>query len=86
LFFDTTSSYFELDEEDDEESLRRYGLSKDKRKDLPQVVIGLAVTKEGIPVRSWVFPGNTTDTTTVERVQRDLAGWRLGRCVGPGDD
>jgi transposase len=81
LFFDTTSSYFELDDEDEGEGLRRYGLSKDKRKDLPQVVIGLAVTKEGIPVRSWVFPGNTTDTTTVERVQRDLAGWRLGRCV-----
>ena len=80
LFFDTTSSYFELEEEDDEEGLRRYGLSKDKRKDLPQVVIGLAVTKEGIPVRSWVFSGNTTDTTTVEQVQQDLVGWRLGRC------
>ena len=81
LFFDTTTSYFELDEEDDEKGLRHYGLSKDKRVDLPQVVIGLAVTKEGIPVRSWVFSGNTTDTTTVEMVQRDLAGWRLGRCV-----
>jgi len=81
LFFDTTSSYFELDEQDDEQGLRRYGLSKDKRKDLPQVVIGLAVTKEGIPVRSWVFPGNTTDTTTVNQVQQDLVGWRLGRCV-----
>ena len=68
LFFDTTTSYFELDEQDDEEGLRRYGLSKDKRVDLPQVVIGLAVTKEGIPVRSWVFPGNTTDTTTVNQV------------------
>jgi len=81
LFFDTTSSYFELDEQDDEQGLRRYGLSKDKRNDLPQVVIGLAVTKEGIPVRSWVFPGNTTDTTTVNQVQQDLVGWRLGRCV-----
>ena len=82
IFFDTTSSYFELDEEDeDEDGLRRYGHSKDKRGDLPQVVIGLAVTKEGIPVRSWVLPGNTQDVTTVEQVQRDLAGWRLGRCV-----
>ena len=81
LFFDTTTSYFELDEEDDEEGLRHYGLSKDKRVDLPQVVIGLAVTKEGIPVRSWVFPGNTADTTTVNQVQQDLVGWRLGRCV-----
>ena len=31
--------------------LRRYGHSKDSRPDLPQIVIGLAVTREGIPVR-----------------------------------
>lgn len=80
IFFDTTSSYFERDEED-EEGLRRYGRPRDKRGKLPQIVIGLAVTKEGVPVRSWVLPGNTTDVTTVEMVQRDLAGWRLGRCV-----
>jgi transposase len=80
LFFDTTSTYVERDEED-EDWLRRYGHSKDKRGDLPQVVIGLAVTKEGIPVRSWVLPGNTQDMTTVERVKRDLGGWKLSRCV-----
>jgi hypothetical protein len=78
VFFDTTSTYFEVEGEDD---FRRFGHSKDKRPDLPQVVIGLAVTKQGIPIRSWVFPGNTTDTTTVEEVQRDLAGWKLGRVV-----
>lgn len=80
IFFDTTSSYFELEGEDDH-GLRRYGHSRDRRGDLPQIVIGLAVTKEGIPVRSWVLPGNTADPSTVERVQRDLACWRLGRCV-----
>jgi len=82
LFFDTTSTYFERDEEDEEEgALRRYGKSKEKRDDLPQIVIGLAVTKGGIPVRCWVFPGNTADAPTVERVQKDLAGWKLSRCV-----
>src|SRR5512137_950436 len=82
VFFDTTSSYVECDEEDAEgEGIRRYGHSKDKRPDLPQVVIGLAVTKEGIPVRCWVLPGNTQDMTTVQRVKADLAGWRLNRCV-----
>jgi transposase len=80
IFFDTTSSYFELEGEDGG-GLRRYGHSKEKRGDLPQIVIGLAVTKEGIPVRSWVLPGNTADAATVEQVQRDLAGWRLGHCV-----
>jgi transposase len=80
LFFDTTSTYVERDEED-EEGLRRYGYSRDNRPDLPQVVIGLAVTKAGIPVRCWVLPGNTQDVTTVERVKKDLSGWRLSRCV-----
>ena len=80
IFFDTTSTYFEMDEED-EEGLRRYGHSKDHRPDLPQVVIGLAVTKEGIPVKCWTMPGNKSDMKTVEKVKSDLLGWKLGRCV-----
>ena len=80
LFFDTTSTYLEMDEED-EDGLRKYGHSKDKRPDLPQVVIGLAVTKEGIPVRCWVLPGNTQDMNTVEMVKNDLQGWKLSRCI-----
>ena len=78
LFFDTTTTYVECEEED---NLRRYGHSKDSRPDRPQVVIGLAVTKEGLPVRCWVLPGNTQDMTTVEMIKTDLRGWRLGRCV-----
>jgi hypothetical protein len=68
LFFDTTSTYFERDTEDpsvppaqgDGEQtgtgFRRYGHSKDSRPDLPQIIIGLAVTREGIPVRVWCWP------------------------------
>jgi len=85
LFFDTTSTYFERDEPeagaDGSPGFRSLGHSKDHRPDLPQVVIGLAVTREGIPVRVWVWPGNTNDQTVVEQVKDDLAGWRLGRCV-----
>ena len=44
-------------------------------------MIGLAVTREGIPVRVWVWPGNTNDQTVIEQVKDDLRGWRLGRCV-----
>lgn len=80
LFFDTTSTYIERDEED-EGGLRRYGHSKDHRPDLPQVVIGLAVTKEGIPVKCWTLPGNTSDMTTIEKIKNDLLGWRLARCI-----
>jgi hypothetical protein len=80
LFFDTTSTYFEV-EEVDEDDLRQHGHSKDSRPDLPQAVIGLAVTRTGIPVRCWVWPGNTADASTVEEVQRDLGGWKLSRVI-----
>jgi len=87
LFFDTTSTYFEAepdsaaDDGEDQAPFRALGHSKDHRPDLPQVVIGLAVTREGIPVRVWVWPGNTNDQTVITEVKDDLRGWRLGRCV-----
>ena len=86
LFFDTTSTYFEAEadgggDETEAPPFRALGHSKDHRPDLPQVVIGLAVTREGIPVRVWVWPGNTNDQTVITQVKDDLRGWRLGRCV-----
>ncbi|MGH3682437.1 MAG: IS1634 family transposase [Natronosporangium sp.] len=82
LFFDTTSTYFERDDEETgEAAFRRYGHSKDHREDLPQIVIGLAVTKEGIPVRCWCWPGNTNDQTILPQVKDDIRGWRLGRII-----
>ncbi len=64
---------------------RKRGLSKNGRSDAPQIVIGLAVTRDGLPVRHWVFPGNTVDVTTVSQVKADLRGWKLSRCVFVGD-
>jgi hypothetical protein len=95
LFFDTTSTYFERETEDadppaDAEDsagaggaagFRRYGHSKDSRPDLPQIIIGLAVTRDGIPVRVWCWPGNTNDQALLPQVKDDLRAWRLGRVV-----
>ncbi len=87
LFFDTTSTYFERDTEEAPSQaspaggLCRYGHSKDSRPDLPQIIIGLAVTREGIPVRCWVWPGNTADVAVLPEVKDGLRGWRLGRVV-----
>lgn len=108
LFFDTTSTYFETEQEYEEEAtvaeavsgqttadettepvppdkraqtLRRRGHSKDSRPDLPQAVIGLAVTRKGIPVRCWTWSGNTTDMSVVKEVKDDLVGWKLGRVI-----
>ncbi|CAN5488941.1 IS1634 family transposase [soil metagenome] len=86
IFFDTTSTYFEIEFEDGEldgadDGFRARGHSKDSRPDLPQVVIGMAVTRTGMPVRLWVWPGDTADTTVMDQVKTDLVGWKLNRTV-----
>jgi len=112
LFFDTTSTYFELDEPDtpiardpsglplpqpshgnsqggddgaDTAGFRSYGHSKDHRADLPQVVVGMAVTRRGIPVRVWCWPGNTTDSALIRQVKHDLRDWTLAKVVWVAD-
>lgn len=106
LFFDTTSTYFEIDEpdepiarnergvplpdpgDDDEpvmKGFRARGKSKDHRDDLPQIVIGMAVTRDGIPVRVWSWPGNTTDTALIRQVKDDMRDWTLFKIVWVGD-
>jgi transposase len=64
---------------------RQRGLSKNGRGDAPQIVVGLAVTRDGLPVRHWVFPGNTVAVRTVTQVKDDLRGWQLRRCVFVGE-
>ncbi len=82
VYFDTTSTYFEVEPGfGEEEELRRAGHSKDHRPDLLQIVIGLAVTRDGIPVRCWIWPGNTVDMEVIADVKRDLIGWKLGRVI-----
>ncbi len=102
LFFDTTSTYFEMEEadepvlrnwrgeavtdaqeadEDKTTGFRTNGKSKDSRDDLPQIVIGMAVTREGIPVRVWCWPGNTGDQGLIRQVKDDMRDWCLGRVV-----
>jgi DDE family transposase len=112
LFFDTTSTYFELDEPDtpvarDQRGVpipdadgdghgdgagepasstagfRSYGKSKDHRDDLPQIVVGMAVTRTGIPVRVWCWPGN--DQALIRQVKADLRDWTLTRVIWVAD-
>lgn len=90
LFFDTTSTYFEIetpDEPGEGETVgfRTYGHSKDHRPDLPQVIIGMAVTRTGIPIRVWSWPGNTNDSALIRQVKDDLHAWKLGRVVWVAD-
>jgi hypothetical protein len=106
LFFDTTSTYFEVEEADEPvarddhgqpvadtgsgatgkaSAFRTFGKSKDHREDLPQVLVGMAVTRDGIPVRVWSWPGNTSDSTLIRQVRDDMRSWNLARIVWVAD-
>ena len=64
---------------------RTYGKSKDSRNDLPQIVIGMAVTRDGIPVRVWCWPGNTNDSALIRQVKDDMRDWTLSKIVWVAD-
>jgi hypothetical protein len=87
LFFDTTSTYFHIGQPDPPtadaaKGFRSFnGHSKDHRSDLPQVVIGMAVTRDGIPIRVWTWPGNANDQELIRQVKEDMRAWKLGRVV-----
>jgi hypothetical protein len=110
LFFDTTSTYFVTEDEDepvardtngkplasentDSEDgeqrepagFRTWGKSKDHRDDLPQIIIGMAVTRDGIPVRVWCWPGNTSDSALIRQVKDDMRDWCLSKVIWVAD-
>ena len=65
-----------------ERGQRAYSMhSKDHRPDLPQVVLGMAVTRQGIPVRVWTFPGNASDQEIIRKARDDLRDWNLSRVI-----
>lgn len=70
------------DEPPAEAAVRQFSKhSKDHRTDLPQVVIAMAVTAEGVPIRCWTFPGRTSDQKIIARIKTDLGSWMLGRLL-----
>jgi hypothetical protein len=68
-----------------ESGRRAFGHSKDNRTDLPQVVIAMAVTRDGVPVRCWTFAGNEGDQAIIRTVKDDLGAWNLLRMVWVAD-
>ena len=45
----------------------------------------MAVTRDGIPVRCWTFPGNTQDQKIIRTIKDDLGAWNLHRLVWVAD-
>ena len=69
----------------DAAGFRSHGKSKDSRPDLPQVIVGMAVTRDGIPVRVWCWPGDTGDSALIRQARDDMREWTLARIIWVGD-
>jgi hypothetical protein len=80
VFMDTTSLYFAGA---GGQTLGRHGHSKDRRPDLPQMILAVLIDGDGRPVCSEMWPGNTADVTTlipvIDRLRQRFAIGRI--CV-----
>jgi transposase len=82
LLYDVTSTYFEGRALANPKAARGY--SRDKRPDCKQVLVGLAINRDGFPLAHEVFAGNRHDSTTLEEMLTALdkrVGLRPGQTV-----
>ena len=71
ILYDLTTLRFESTRTDLGE-LWQFGYSKERRSDCTQVVLGLLVTPEGIPIGFEVYPGNTFEGKTIKGIVAKL--------------
>jgi len=77
VFLDTTSTYIYRDEETD---FAKRGYSRDRRPDLPQMVLCVAVDRSGWPISWEVMPGNTADAKAFEKtIAKFRERFQIGR-------
>ena len=85
ILYDLTTLRFESTRED-LDNLRRFGYSKEKRSDCTQVVFGLLVDTEGMPLGFDVYPGNTFEGKTIPSVMEKLKEkFKIRRFILVGD-
>jgi transposase len=69
VLFDTTSVYYwGAEGPSGEKDLLQYGFSKDGKGNLKQLIVGVLMTTEGVPIAHEVFPGNTADVNSFSRI------------------
>lgn len=84
VLYDLTTLRFESTKQT--ESLRRFGFSKEKRSDCTQVVFGLLLNTEGIPLGFEVYPGNTFEGSTLPSiVEKMRKKFRVRRMIFVAD-
>jgi transposase len=83
VFWDTTSTYFTGE---GPVGLAKHGHSKDHRPDRKQLMIGVLMTREGLPVSHQIYPGNTADIETFKDMIKNAGKkFKLGRTIFVGD-
>ena len=84
-FYDVTNYFFEIDFSDGEDGLRKRGVSKEHRVD-PIAAMGLFIDPNGLPVSMSIFPGNTSESLTLQPTMKDVkAAYGFGRLVVVAD-
>lgn len=84
-FYDVTNYFFEIDFPDGEDDLRKKGVSKEHRTD-PITAMGLFMDSNGLPVSMSLFPGNTSDSLTLQPTMKDVKeSYGLGRLIVVAD-
>lgn len=69
VLFDTTSVYYWGSRgPSGEKDLLQYGFSKDGKGNLKQLIVGVLMTTDGVPIAHEVFPGNTADVNSFSRI------------------
>jgi transposase len=69
VFYDMTTLYFEAEDEDD---LRKIGFSKDGKFQKPQIMLGLLVGEQGLPIGYDIFKGNTFEGHTLMPIIKQI--------------
>ena len=69
VLYDVTTYYFESVKKDE---IKGFGFSKDNKVNQVQVVMGLLIDNNGIPVGYELYPGNTSEFSTLYPVIKNL--------------
>ena len=91
VLFDTTTLVYygegsDRDNKPEDEQLLDYGFSKARRSDLKQIVVGVLMSKDGIPLAHEVFSGNTNDVKCFSEVIDQLKNkYHVSNIVLVGD-
>lgn len=84
-FYDVTNYYFEKDFPEPKGEYQQRGVSKEHRTE-PIIQLGLFMDSNNLPIAMSTFPGNTSDSITLQPAMKEIKdSYGLGRLIVVGD-